>query len=300
MKRMYFCLLMTIVLVLTAQATDLKDGQKKLVIGCHQSKAGLFSMFFCALNNIAWCEKNNVVPVVYWDDKCVYYSDKGHNGGKNVWEYYFEPVSWESYRPNDEIRKAFRDPDNQSINVLQHPVYDKAIRDEAKVEHRKNVNKLIQKYVKIKRPIMDKVELFYQKNMVGKKNIGIHIRGTDKVKEVGAARLEDIVTVANNIAKAIPDAQFFVATDELQLLTRITPLLNGKVISYDVTRSDSKKPLHLSNKNNPALGEEVLIEVQLLSRCDMFVHTYSNVASAVLFFNPDLKNFVIAPAPKAK
>jgi hypothetical protein len=35
-----------------------------------------------------------------------------------------------------------------------------------------------------------------------------------------------------------------------------------------------------------------LIEVLLLSKCDLFLHTCSNVSSAVLLFNPELKHLL--------
>lgn len=38
------------------------------------------------------------------------------------------------------------------------------------------------------------------------------------------------------------------------------------------------------------MGEDVLVETMLLSRCNHFVHTISNVSTAALFFNPDLEH----------
>ena len=72
-------------------------------------------------------------------------------------------------------------------------------------------------------------------------------------------------------------------------------LLNGPVVYYDSYRSVNGEPIHDSEHsyNKAQLGEEVLIEVSLLARCDLFVHTRSNVSTAVLLFNPDINNEVL-------
>ena len=149
---------------------------------------------------------------------------------------------------------------------------------------------------------MRKVESFYQVHMAGKRNIGIHLRGTDKATEIGAVSVDTILTRANEVAKTMPDCQFLIATDETALLEKAKRVLHGKVIAYDATRSENGNPLHGPGKDKvkiskpivskAQLGEEVLVEVQLLSLCNLFLHTCSNVSSAVLFFNPELENIL--------
>ena len=40
------------------------------------------------------------------------------------------------------------------------------------------------------------------------------------------------------------------------------------------------------------MGEDVIVEVNLLSRCDLFLHTCSSVSTAVLFLSPELEHRV--------
>ena len=93
------------------------------------------------------------------------------------------------------------------------------------------------------------------------------------------------------------NVQFFVATDEQKLLEEAQELLSGPVIYCDSYRSLNGEPLHRPKKkqdySKAKLGEEVLIETLLLSKCNGFVHTRSNVSTAVLFFNPELENKVL-------
>jgi hypothetical protein len=95
----------------------------------------------------------------------------------------------------------------------------------------------------------------------------------------------------NQLAQEIGDCQFFVATDEEKLLNLSKKSLHGPVIHYNSYLSPTTHPVH--TKKPPSrykLGEDVLIDAQLLSKCDYFLHTRSNVAIAVCMFNPDLKN----------
>lgn len=260
------------------------DISKKLVIGAWG--AGFFSDFFGVINSLAWCEKNNITPIVMWDNHSLYFSPGGYNESKNCWEYYFEPVSTETYDMNYPFHDRYAAPDGSEF------VSDSITISKNK-EHRKRVNDIIKKYIKIKSCTMQKIESFYKEEMAGKKVIGVHIRGTDKSSEMKAISLEIILCKANEISQRYPGCEFFVATDEESILERAKTLLAGKVVYYNSQRSSNGKPLHFSEHNRAILGEEVLVETYLLSRCDFLIHTRSNVSSAVLFLNPEMENLMV-------
>ncbi|MDR3550762.1 MAG: hypothetical protein P4L31_05070, partial [Candidatus Babeliales bacterium] len=75
-----------------SSCNDVTRKPQKHVIGVHPG-AGFFSAFLGALNQLDWCQRTKKTPVVYWDDRSLYYDSKGFNGSRNVWEYYFKPVS---------------------------------------------------------------------------------------------------------------------------------------------------------------------------------------------------------------
>lgn len=115
------------------------------------------------------------------------------------------------------------------------------------------------------------------------------MRGTDKWKETRPVDPEIILAEANKYADL--GYQFLVASDENKLLEMAKSTLRSKAIFYDAKRSDDDKPVY--RYSNAKMGEEVLIEAQLLARCDKFIHTKSNVSTAVLFFNPNLENTLL-------
>jgi hypothetical protein len=277
--------LLLLITLITVSATPFIHANK-FVIGCEG--AGFFSIFITALNHFAWCERNKRTPVVYWDWQCLYYQKTGYNNTFNAWEYYFEPVSQLRYQAGDQITRGFYALDGTSIPYLPFNVN---VFEEWK-QSLKPFNALIQKYVKIKPPINHKINNFYNLYMRGKKTIGIHIRGTDKhlEKQIVPVSLDVIIAQANKYS----DYQFFIATDEHRLLEEAKKKLNGKVISYNAVRSVDGSPIHYDARvSHPLRGEEVLIESQLLSKCDLIIHTCSNVSLCAYYFNPNLKGILL-------
>lgn len=262
---------------------------KKHVIGC-QKVRGFFSNFFAVLNHLDWSIKNEKAPIVLWDKESVYYNSEGYNGSFNVWEYYFEPLSDLAYDPNDKIYRNYDAPDK--FRLIEHQNNPANVPD---YELRKKINtELITPFIKVKSEVHDKMIEFYENNIKGKNTIGIHLRGTDKHLAITPVPVEEILQEANN--HTTPDCQFFVATDENALLEEAKKQLNGPVIYYDSHRSDDGKPIHYKSIFKAQMGEEVLIEALLLAQCNKFIHTCSNVSAAVLLFNPELENILLAPA----
>ena len=61
-----------IFLILLALLTDHNCQASKHVIG-YQKLTGLFYSFLGVVNNLIWCKKNNITPVVYWGPHSLYY-----------------------------------------------------------------------------------------------------------------------------------------------------------------------------------------------------------------------------------
>lgn len=257
--------------------------KEKYVIGCRS--VGFFSNFFQVLNHLDKCEQAKKIPVVYWGSACPYYTKEGYNGSFNVWEYYFEPVSHLRYEFGDKVYTEYR-----ASVASNNPAcyFDK--------KYKLYFNSLINKYVCLKKNVRNKIDNFYTTNNMDKViTIGVHLRGTDKFIEVNPIDPLIILNKAKQIALHLKKkCQFFIATDEEKLLELAKSVLKKNVIYYDSQRSSNGKPIHYNRTfNKPLLGEEVLIEALLLSKCTYFLHTVSNVSMAVCFFNPDVKNILL-------
>lgn len=259
-----------------------KKERLKYVIGPWQG--GMAMCLHSVLNQLLYCEKNNRIPVVYWNSDSFYFDTRGFNGHKNVWNYYFQPLSKLSYRNPDKIHVYYEGKGYGTFNY-----YD------TNQEKRNSAYRLIKKYIKPNKIVQNKIDDYYKKNMSGKKTIGIHIRGTDKHTE--EKPVDPYRMVEEALKHADADTQFFVASDEKKLISEITTLLKDyRVISYDCYRSeDPNQPLHLPVRrpSRAQLGEDVVIEMILLSKCNMLIHTLSNVSAIPLYFNPSMPHVLL-------
>jgi hypothetical protein len=263
----------------------------KFVIGHH--KAGFFSDFLGVLNHLFVCDIQGKTPVVYWDERFNYYQadykccPNCKVTGQNAWDYYFNPVSDLVYNHSDVVCNKFWSEEIPHEKQFFTSFLDLGTRRRAK--------QIIDKYISIKPCIQKKIDVFYSEKMQGKRVIGLHLRGTDKFTEVKPVSLSIIIEEANKYAGL--GTCFFVATDEGAILNKAKQELKGEVIYWDSYRWESNQsPLPDRDSQNGGnyprgvVGEQILIEVQLLSRCDKLLHTLSNVSTAALFFNPDLDN----------
>jgi hypothetical protein len=246
---------------------------------------GFFSAFLGVLGNLAWAKANKRVPVVHWDNNSPFYEPSGHNGvTHNVWEYYFEQTSQESYVPGQD-RPFGRYTDPQGGCVRPWVRHTQAFKEK--------MHAIIKEFVHIKKPVQEKIDAFYNKNMKGKVTIGIHIRGTDKSTEISMPTADELFIIANQVATLLNhNCQFLVASDEERYIKQAIEVLQGPVIFYDAHRSTNGKPIH-RRPNKAECGEDVLVESVLLSRCDVFIHSHSNVAYGATFFNPHLVDILV-------
>ncbi len=286
------------IILLTTLIGSLYAHRPNMIFG--YTNGGFFSCFFAVLNHLSWCEKNNVRLIVNWGKNSHYYQDGGYNGSTEPWEYYFYPVSGITchealrlHKRSRAWRHKNRAPDKSAIpqTLCTYRGYKKTLEK----PYRRYIHSIIKKYIKIKPQISQKIDVFYDQKIRNRPTVGIHLRGTDKQIEVTPVSAKTICDAANELAASLIDPQFFIATDDARLLEQAKSLLNGPVVTYDSFRSTDGNPIHMgkNDHNRVSLGEEVLIETLLLSRCDKFVHTRSNVSSAALFFNPELENRLV-------
>jgi len=152
-----------------------------------------------------------------------------------------------------------------------------------------NYNNIYKKYLHIKQPILDKVDLFVKNNFT-EDIVGIHIRGTDSFYDktrphLSLAFYKDLITEKfHDISKIL------LVTDSELTRKTMCEYFPDKIIHYDSQLIDFKH-----NKLNTAHiidsyknGEDVLIESILLSKCKKLLRTYSNVTKFSMVLNPEL------------
>ena len=293
---------------------------KVFLITRDDPNAGFFAYVTFAMNQLILCEKSKQVPVVYFGqgpEHCRHpFYDPAY--GENVWEYYFEPAAEYSY---DDLQKMVRDPacpltedditslsSDESLrlhlwepdSVFNYPYgyyKDKYVFDEQWYEdQRRKAHHVIQRYIKVKPHIQEKVEEFCRDHFQDNHVLGVHIRGTDKGTADCHPRLSRIVRpreyfplIDRYTAKHGP-CRIFVATDQKQFVEEMRSRYGGRIISRDVVRSDSiVNTFQKRERHGYAIGEEVLLDCLILSRCDFLLKCTSAVGEYAIYFNPKLR-----------
>lgn len=124
-------------------------------------------------------------------------------------------------------------------------------------------------------------------------DIGIQIRGTDKINELPEITKERVIEKINFILQQTPNAKnIFVSTDEYKYKKIIDDAYgkNLNIVYYDNITSYDGTPIHFNNdKKN--IDFEVLRDVYMLSKCENLIYCYSNVSLlAIMLNNNKFKN----------
>ncbi len=248
-------------------------------------------------------------------EHCLYLDEtRASDPSYSCWEHFFEPVSEYSvetainseHEVSDIFQVGFHDLNISSIdqkflifNLHSYTPLNLWVYCYNKIQtlqtHRQRVFYYIDKYVKVKPSITQKVEAF-TKEYFTENVIGVHIRGTDKSTETAIGQrpfvsIEDYIADTAKAIEANPGAALFIASDNNEAIGKMFKHFpDNKIIVYKCTRMSSyssQTPVHLSEAAGPAIGEEALIDCLLLSKCKHLVCTDSNLAAAALYFNPN-------------
>lgn len=296
----------------------IKQGADVLVIRMNHSNAGFFAQVTFALNQLTYCEKNELVPVVYYgqesqDGPNAFY-DAAH--GENSWEYYFEPVaglSWGDLQglvndanhalTEDRVRRLTSgelwylhvgEPD--SVFNYPYGMHREASGDEAwYADQREKAHKVISKYITVRPEIADEVERQAEVLFQGRPVLGLHLRGTDKGTADTKLELmrivppEEYFSHIDRYLKLEPEACIFVATDQAQYVEILREKYGERVVSQEVLRADSTVNVFQTTGQNYRKGREVLMDALLLSKADFLLKCTSAVGEYAMYFNPDLR-----------
>ncbi len=294
------------------------DRDEFLIITINHSYAGFFAYVNFALNQLIYAGQHGLRPVVRFGPR----SGDGPNAfydprrGENIWDYYFEPVEDLTYADIeakiDDVEDALTFSDLTTLTVDElwkihceeprsifpypHSMhYHREIDVEWYAEQRARANEVIQRHVRVKSHILDKVDLFERDHFAGTGVLGIHMRGTDKGTAHAPPSLMRVVKPEEYFPHidAYTDekgpCKIFVATEQQQFLDQMTARYGDRVVSYQAVRTSGiRNPFELEGGNGYRKGEDVLIDCLLLSRCDFLLKCTSAVGEFAMYFNPKL------------
>lgn len=272
---------------------------------------GFGAVILTTMNLIRYCERNNYYPVASYDADCnTPFFDPDYSN--EVWTQYFEPIMPLSY---DDLQLCLKAnlKDKNIQEWLHHLTSDQAVKiseehpdsvysfpfgkwrsedlgslDDWYAQQRAKGRETIGKYVKPKAHIMEKVESFSRKHFSDAFVLGVHIRGTDLHYAPVVSPAEYFPHI-DACRENHPDMKIFLATDQAQYIDVFKNRYKDDLIYSDCFRSDNEVAPFLRKEISPySKGEDVLLDILLLSRADFLIKGSSNVGEMALYFNKDL------------
>ncbi|OQC27389.1 MAG: hypothetical protein BWX68_00037 [Verrucomicrobia bacterium ADurb.Bin063] len=173
-----------------------------------------------------------------------------------------------------------------------------------------HAHQLFEKYVGIKREILDRCARFQNQHMAGRLVLGLHYRGSDKTSpdsEAPGISYSDFAALARDYLSKHPAIDtIFVATDEsafIAHLQRAFPAKSILFVQHEHYARGQTPAFDLANqtgdKDAYAKGEEALVDCLLLSKCTALIKTASILSGWSKIFNPQLP-VIMATRPHAE
>ena len=273
--------------------------------------AGFFADLLSVISIIRGYEPLNLKELnVDWTQEFFPYKDNPHENG---WDLFFHPIVFDNEGQDIFIPTS-------TIN-LSHCVHDQLCIHHwmAYNEHlvyRQSLNRVLNKYLKIKQPILDELSTLYSEHLEGYYCIGAHVRwgfahGVESPK--GTPTIEDYI---NEIYELMQKTQtslpfkIYLATDSQEVIQAFEKHFSKELLYYlSAQRSLHREESHLVydnpdywlshpeefHKRKPGYrgGVAVLLDCLLLSKCHVFIHSTSNVSEFVSFFSPHIESIYL-------
>jgi len=216
---------------------------------------------------------------VDWTNKNIPYYDI--NKGDNVWDYYFHNNKKEN-ELTDYYNTIKPNLDSTHLNkVFINMNHDTPI-DKNKIYQ---LNETYKKYIHIKDEILKNVDDYSFKNFTGN-TLGVQYRYTDKIKEVNQITPTKLINIIRNCVGDYDT--IFIATDYQPVIDELTKL-SKKIKFNDIVRSSNSTGSHFLKNDreydNYLKGYECLIDILMLSKCDDYYYSKSNISLIPLIIN---------------
>lgn len=274
-----------------------------LIIKNHDLHAGFGALFLYALNGIRLAKRINAIPVIDFNgNNFPFFFDNSR--GEDVWEYFFDKISPFTMSRIKELRKkrAISDAQIQYISSEESARAHQYDRDRLATfwaweepmdkrlwmnEKRQLGRQYVREFIQVKTDILSKVEKYSQELLEGFFTIGIHIRGTDFAYatpvplNIYFEAIDKLLT-----ANSKSQYQLFLATDQQQYLQAFEEKYANKVVQSDSFRSNNNiAPFRNEGLPNYKKGEDVLIDILLLAKCQHVIKGPAATGELALWFN---------------
>lgn len=261
------------------------------IIRLNNPYLGLMAIYNSVLGYIRIAEERGYIPVVDLKNFQNGYLEIEEVGKKNAWEYYFEqPTKYtleEAYRSKNVIFSSGISPREASPQVLK-----------LFMDHKKKSDqyfRLKNKYLRIKKNILQQIESQFL-NIVGNKRvIGITSRGSDIINLKGHAiqpTTNELIAKSKSMLLKWNCDYIFLASEEEYVVETFRKVFGNRLLinqSMRITEFEKYIPwveISFNRENDKYLkGFEYLTTVVILSRCQCIIGSLIGATVGALVMN---------------
>ena len=260
------------------------------VIRVRPITSSLGPLMFWVCKNLELCDRKGYIPVIDFSFFQNVYLEKDEIGKVNIWEYYFEQPTMYSTRCVYNAKNVILGNADTQMTVTD---FDSFIDDDKK---QKEYFKIYEKYIHISKRIEKKVEKIYEQLIRPEwRVLGCVYRGTDyrNNKVIGEHKqpsIEEEIKKARELMEKWKCDHIFLATEDKGGLDRFQKEFNDKLIYIDKKRypSNVADTMQFRFRRKQDLyykGEEYLMEMYVLSRCNCLLSSRVGILAVVLPMN---------------
>jgi hypothetical protein len=234
--------------------------------------AGIFSNLIFVLNYLNICKTHGFTPIVDMKNYPTIYNEREKIlGSLNSWDYYFDPVS------SFTLEEAYKSGKFLTCSNLYYKKFETCS---------KKIKKIFKEYIKIKKNYLNQSQDFANKYIKGNKVLAVHYRGTSYKTSAGHPYPPTFDQMKNAIDYLIKYKKYnkiFLCTEDLIMFKKLKNFYGSKIIFTNSFRSNKDDSFKVYPRKNHRykLGKEILIEALIISKCNGFISTESNVSNFV-------------------
>ena len=252
------------------------------------SVTGLGARLHQLLYRLRFSDFINAKPRVFWGNKMAYYDKQMDKETKNVFEYYFEPVSDLSNYPVSDFRNVINSQGRHTKFYQNMDTDSYCIKE----EHLKILSEQYKKSITLNSKTKEFIYNGIKETVAGQKTLGVHVRGTDfnlgLCNHPIVVSLRDYLDKAKEIFGTGKYDKIFLATDDLNAIELFAREFSSKLVYYEDTfRTRDTTGPHSTSSERPfhhyRLGLEVLRDIYTLANCDGLVCGLSHVSFAARY-----------------
>ncbi len=215
----------------------------------------------------------------------------GTAGDGELWRHFFEPLEF-PHAPSAE-RTSWEYADLSMTGLHAYRMYKRGER------WRADYGRAFAAHVHVREALRRRVGEIWKDGGVGRRAIGVHYRhpGHDRECPRTSPPLEVFVARMRALLAGDEAASVVLATDVHEAVEHFRGEFGERLlVQPDVVRAGMEEDQDdYGATPSVALGEQALIDVLLLARCESLLHVVSNIATAVGYINPRLRMVYCEP-----